>query len=318
MNNMRTHTISKHDLQITRYKAKYGPFEIIEPQIFHRCHICGKVVLMDRDILGGHIKGAHKMKERKYMEKYMTYRNNQNRQAPVKKKPTIRSKRLMNNSTLILKEESTPESRKPTSPIFDFLDYEYSCNLEHCELCERAEAVVKLEPLEKSILEDLDIWDSENFDVKSDDFDENSLLSSPGLTFSPKNLDGVNLLPEDFTNDNFLPIRCFNTPLSEIDLDSIISSESSRTLFQAVSSVPGGLGKGKGNVAQIRDKLLGESGLLADVSNESLLDSSLDSLTDSSGQDGVEINSFLSKQDEKFLSEISYSEIMEDLLTDLD
>ena len=69
---MRMHTISKHDLQITRYKELYGLFEIIE-QVFHKCHICGKLVLLDNDALGIHIKKTHKMKEKDYKERFMIY-----------------------------------------------------------------------------------------------------------------------------------------------------------------------------------------------------------------------------------------------------
>ena len=41
--------------------------------VWHRCHICGKLVLMDSDALGGHIKGTHKMKEKDYKEQYCVY-----------------------------------------------------------------------------------------------------------------------------------------------------------------------------------------------------------------------------------------------------
>ena len=66
---MRSHTIKYHGIQITKYKEMYGPFEIIE-KVFHKCHLCGKIVLMDSDVLGGHIKKTHKMKEKDYKEKY--------------------------------------------------------------------------------------------------------------------------------------------------------------------------------------------------------------------------------------------------------
>ena len=69
LSNMRSHSLKSHSIQITRYKEMYGQFEIIE-KVFHKCHLCGKIVLMDSDILGGHIKGTHKMKEKAYKEKY--------------------------------------------------------------------------------------------------------------------------------------------------------------------------------------------------------------------------------------------------------
>ena len=69
---MRSHTQSRHDLQITKYKKIYGQFVIIEPVVYHSCHLCDKVVLLDNDSVGGHVKSAHKMKEKVYKEKYMT------------------------------------------------------------------------------------------------------------------------------------------------------------------------------------------------------------------------------------------------------
>ena len=42
--------------------------------VWHSCHICGKLVLMDSDALGGHIKGTHKMKEKDYKEQYCVYK----------------------------------------------------------------------------------------------------------------------------------------------------------------------------------------------------------------------------------------------------
>ena len=50
----------------------YGQFEIIE-KVFHKCHLCGNFFLMDSDILVGHIKGTHKMKEKAYKERYCIY-----------------------------------------------------------------------------------------------------------------------------------------------------------------------------------------------------------------------------------------------------
>ena len=69
LNTMRSHTMKAHGIQITRYKEMYGPFDIIE-KVFHKCHLCGKSVLMDSDTLGSHIKGTHNMKEKIYKEKY--------------------------------------------------------------------------------------------------------------------------------------------------------------------------------------------------------------------------------------------------------
>ena len=61
--------MQSHGVQITEYKAMYGEFEIIE-KVFHKCHLCGKIVLMDSDTLGAHIKRAHKIKERTYKKTF--------------------------------------------------------------------------------------------------------------------------------------------------------------------------------------------------------------------------------------------------------
>ena len=72
LSGMRRHTRLKHKLQITKYKELHGPFKIIE-HVFHKCHLCDKIMLLDRDAMGGHIKGTHKMKEKDYTEQFMFY-----------------------------------------------------------------------------------------------------------------------------------------------------------------------------------------------------------------------------------------------------
>ena len=99
---MRTHTLKFHGIQITKYKEMYGQFEIIE-KVFHKCHLCGLVVLMDSDILGGHIKGTHKMKEKDYKEKYCIYSD-----SPMKKNPLgVKKSSLIKNSKVMKQEEET-------------------------------------------------------------------------------------------------------------------------------------------------------------------------------------------------------------------
>jgi len=68
--NMRNHTLSAHKLQITKYKEEYGPFELLQ-EVWHACHLCGELVLLDNDHLGGHIKSVHKMKEKAYKDQYI-------------------------------------------------------------------------------------------------------------------------------------------------------------------------------------------------------------------------------------------------------
>ena len=61
--------MQSHGVQITEYKAMYGQFEIIK-KVFHKRHLCGKLVLMDSDTLGAHIKRAHKIRERSYKKTF--------------------------------------------------------------------------------------------------------------------------------------------------------------------------------------------------------------------------------------------------------
>jgi len=131
LNYMRFHTKEKHMLQITKYKELYGPFQIIE-SVFHKCKLCGKIVLLDSDTLGGHIKGVHKMKEKMYKERFMTY--------SLHLKPTIQSassseadegKTALKKNSLHRKED-------------DFPDYEYSCK-KHYDPCGQNRACTGLE-----------------------------------------------------------------------------------------------------------------------------------------------------------------------------
>ena len=122
----------KHDLQITKYKELYGPFQIIE-HVFHKCHLCGKIMLLDCDAMGGHIKGTHKMKEREYKKTFMT--------------SSSASSIYSNQTSSTAKSKSSVSKKKKTNSAkveFDFKttfpDYEYSCTSKHCELCGHDEA----------------------------------------------------------------------------------------------------------------------------------------------------------------------------------
>ena len=124
----------KHKLQITKYKELHGPFEIIE-HVYHKCHLCGKILLLDCDAMGGHIKGIHKMKEKLYKEQYMIY-SNQSSKIESSCDKTRKKKAL----------KSDPEVEYDFKTTFP--DYEYSCALKHCELCDRDGACVVLDGLD--------------------------------------------------------------------------------------------------------------------------------------------------------------------------
>merc|ERR1719430_2085990 len=129
---MRSHTMLKHNLQITKYKELYGPFQIIE-HVFHKCHLCGKIMLLDCDAMGGHIKGTHKMKEREYKKTFMTsssassiYSNQTSSTSKVKSSVSKKKKAINDKVEFDIKTT--------------FPDYEYSCTSKHCELCGHDEA----------------------------------------------------------------------------------------------------------------------------------------------------------------------------------
>ena len=66
---MRLHTRIKHAMQLSSYKKEHGALEIMK-KIFHRCFICGKLVLWDSDKIGFHMKFQHRILEREYNAKY--------------------------------------------------------------------------------------------------------------------------------------------------------------------------------------------------------------------------------------------------------
>jgi len=123
---MRSHTMLKHNLQITKYKELYGSFQIIE-HVFHKCHLCGKILLLDSDAMGVHIKGKHKMKEREYKTAFMTSSSS--------------SSVYSNQSDSISGSKSSVSKKKATKGNIEydfkttFPDYEYSCTSKHCEIC---------------------------------------------------------------------------------------------------------------------------------------------------------------------------------------
>jgi len=109
--------------------------------VYHKCKICGKLVLLDSDFLGAHIKNTHKMKEREYSDQYLIRipklkdaKNNGKSEKKVvgkKLKSAKPKKKLKKKSKL----------NKMLSFEFDFNDFEYDCNLKDCEMCGRAVAV---------------------------------------------------------------------------------------------------------------------------------------------------------------------------------
>lgn len=123
---MRSHTMLKHNLQITKYKELYGSFQIIE-HVFHKCHLCGQILLLDSDAMGVHIKGKHKMKEREYKTAFMTSSSSS---SVYSNQSESRSGSKSSVSKKKITDAKIKYNFKTTFP-----DYEYSCTSKHCEIC---------------------------------------------------------------------------------------------------------------------------------------------------------------------------------------
>jgi len=177
LSNMRSHTLSKHELQITKYKEQYGQHDIIE-KVFHKCKLCDKIVLLANDILGGHIKSAHKMKERVYKEKYMN---------------CVDPKQTSNQSENQFESNKTETSTKSQMQSGNyskttFPDFEYSCNLKHCELCDRPNAEVILD-LEENLFGKTDVKDE--IDVTNISTDHGSMCNNEDILPKPESQLGL-------------------------------------------------------------------------------------------------------------------------------
>ena len=72
-------------MQLSSYKKGHGALEIMK-KIFHRCFICGKLVLWDSDKIGFHMKFQHRILEREYNAKY-GINLDESLEAPDKKEP---------------------------------------------------------------------------------------------------------------------------------------------------------------------------------------------------------------------------------------
>jgi len=132
---MRSHTMLQHKIQITKYKELYGPFQIIE-HVFHKCHLCGKIMLLDSDAMGAHIKNTHKMKEKEYKKRFMTYQS--------------ASRSDLGDAT---EDNRTSCPKVEHDFTATFPDNEYVCNLNHWELNDHDGLSVYLEHIEERDIE---------------------------------------------------------------------------------------------------------------------------------------------------------------------
>ena len=54
---LRSHTRAAHDMTIKDYSELTGPIILIE-EVFHRCQLCGDLVLLDRDSMASHLRAV--------------------------------------------------------------------------------------------------------------------------------------------------------------------------------------------------------------------------------------------------------------------
>ena len=69
---LRNHTRSKHGITITVYKEMFGTNIKIIEEIYHKCGICGKSILLDSDSVVSHLKKrGHSTTHKQYNKKFM-------------------------------------------------------------------------------------------------------------------------------------------------------------------------------------------------------------------------------------------------------
>ena len=84
--------------------------------VWHRCHICDELVLMDKDVLGGHIKGTHNMKEKEYKEQFCIYK-----QKPRETRQEERPQKKLKGSKYLKQHQHLERTKK---------DGKKQCNVE--------------------------------------------------------------------------------------------------------------------------------------------------------------------------------------------
>lgn len=138
---MRLHTL-KHGLQITKFKEIHGNFHedksMIVEIVYHKCHLCGKLILLDNDALGGHIKGVHKWTEKDYKGQFMTLSVSKGHPTPQKNVDmeydvdNVKFKPVGSGDSVFDDVEYDFETTFP--------EFEYDCNLSDCNLCNNNES----------------------------------------------------------------------------------------------------------------------------------------------------------------------------------
>jgi len=72
MAGLRVHTKARHGLTITAYKKKFGAEADVVEEVWHRCAICTKLVLLDRDRVAAHLRTpGHGISHKEYNRRFM-------------------------------------------------------------------------------------------------------------------------------------------------------------------------------------------------------------------------------------------------------
>ena len=71
MTRLRSHTKSEHKMTITEYKAQFGATLVPVETVYHKCGLCGKLVLFDSDHISDHLRRAGHMTHKEYNDGFM-------------------------------------------------------------------------------------------------------------------------------------------------------------------------------------------------------------------------------------------------------
>ena len=93
---MRSHTRKLHNMTISKYKETYGQLEILKP-IYHKCGLCSYEIILDSDLIMGHLRVKHSITHGNYNAQFMvTAKGNQSLNSKQKDKiPDVKLEPIM-------------------------------------------------------------------------------------------------------------------------------------------------------------------------------------------------------------------------------
>ena len=120
---MRSHTKTEHGMTITEYKAKFNQnfFSLVE-KVFHGCGICGEELLLDQDIISGHLisnKMTHKVSHKDYNETFLMRAKHskavvKKENIPAQTKTLVKNENITQDKTVVKNDSFTITVRKPS------------------------------------------------------------------------------------------------------------------------------------------------------------------------------------------------------------